>query len=327
MPELSFLQALNKALREEMTRDPSVFLMGEDVRCGVFGVTNGLVDEFGARRVLNTPIAEAAMTGMGLGAAIAGARPIVEIEFSTMTYIAMDMLVNQAAKTRYMTAGQATAPMTIRTSICMGFSAGPQHADTPHALFAHMAGMQVAVPGSPRAARGLLKTAIRSDDPVLFFEHLALSAQKEEVPEEEELIPFGQANVRRGGDDVTVVAFGGALPFALAAAEQLAGEGVSVEVVDPQTIVPFDWSTVLASVSKTGRLVAVDDALPMCSVASEICATAAQEVFADLKSAPIRVTRPAVPIPFSAPLEQYVLLSADKVRSAVLATVGERVAS
>ena len=325
MANLSFLAALNLALREEMQHDPKVFLMGEDVRCGVFGVTNGLVDEFGPRRVINTPIAEAAMTGIGLGASIAGARPIVEIEFSTMTYIAMDMIVNQAAKTRYMTGGQATAPLTIRTSICMGFSAGPQHADTPHALFTHMAGIKVVVPGSPRAARGLLKTAIRTDDPVLFFEHLALGAQKEEVPDEEEFIPFGRANVRRSGTDVTVVAFGGALPPALAAAESMASEGVSVEVIDPQSLVPFDWDTVLASVAKTGRLVAADDALPMCSVASEICATVASEAFGDLKAGPVRVTRPAVPIPFSQPLEQYVLLSEEKVRQGILATMGAKV--
>lgn len=322
MAELTFLAALQLALREELARDERVFLMGEDVQCGVFGVTNGLVDEFGPARIRNTPIAEAAMTGVGLGAAIVGARPIVEIEFSTMTYIAMDMIVNQAAKTRYMTAGQATAPMVIRTAICMGFNAGPQHADTPHALFAHSAGIHVAVPGSARSARGLLKTAIRSDDPVIFFEHLSLGATTEEVPAEEELIPFGQALVRRPGDDVTIVAFGGALPPVTQAAERLAGEGVNVEIIDPQTIVPFDWETVFASVRRTGRLVAVDDALPTCSMASEICATVASECFDDLKAAPVKVTRPAVPIPFSVPLEQHVLLSEEKVVSAVARATG-----
>lgn len=322
MAELTFLAALQLGLREELARDPRVFLMGEDVQCGVFGVTNGLVDEFGPARIRNTPIAEAAMTGMGLGAAIAGARPIVEIEFSTMTYIAMDMIVNQAAKTRYMTAGQATAPMVIRTSICMGFNAGPQHADTPHALFAHSAGIHVAVPGSARSARGLLKTAIRSNDPVIFFEHLSLGATKEEVPEEDELIPFGQALVRRAGDDVTIVAFGGALPPVLEAAERLAADGVGVEIVDPQTIVPFDWEAVFASVRRTGRLVAVDDALPNCSMASEIVATVSEVCFDSLKAAPVKLTRPAVPIPFSVPLERHVLLNVDKVVDAVARVTG-----
>lgn len=322
MAKLSFLAALQMAIREEMARDPSVFLMGEDVQCGVFGVTNGLVDEFGPIRIRNTPIAEASMTGIGLGAAIAGARPIVEIEFSTMTYIAMDMIVNQAAKTRYMTAGQAIAPMVIRTAICMGFNAGPQHADTPHALFAHSAGIHVAVPGSPRSARGLLKTAIRSNDPVIFFEHLSLGGTMEEVPDEDELIPFGRALVRRPGRDVTIVAFGGALPPVMAAAERLAADGVEVEIVDPQTIVPFDWATVFESVRRTGRLVAVDDALPNCSMASEIVATVAENCFESLKSAPIKITRPAVPVPFSPPLEEYVLVSAAKVIDAVATVTG-----
>src|SRR3954449_3188830 len=256
----TYIQALHEALDEELARDERVFLMGEDVVAGAFGVSTGLVDTYGRERIRNTPIAEAVLAGAGLGAAIAGSRPIVEIEFATMVYMCFDQLVNQIAKTRYMSGNQVHVPLTIRTAVAMGLSAGAQHSDTPHALFAHLPGLKVVVPSSPREAKGLLKTAIRDDDPVLFLENMILAASKEEVPDEEELIPFGQARLVSEGDDLTIVALGSALPHALAAAETLRSEGVSVEVLDPRTIVPMDWAALFASARKTGRVVVVDDA-------------------------------------------------------------------
>ena len=248
---ITYTEGLREALDEELRRDPMTFLMGEDVVTGTFGVSTGLIDVYGPERIRNTPISEAAIVGAGLGAALAGARPIVELQFASLIYLAMDQLANQVAKVRYMSGGQVHAPVTIRTAVAMGVGAGAQHSDTPHALLAHTPGLKIALPAGPRDAKGLLKSAIRDDDPVVVFEHVALSAMREEVPDEEELIPFGSARVWRPGDDVTVIALGSAVRHALAAAETLAADHVSVEVIDPRTIVPMDWDTVLDSVAKT----------------------------------------------------------------------------
>ena len=312
----TYIQALKEAIDEEMARDERVFLMGEDVQAGTFGVTSGLVNKYGAERIRNTPISEAGFVGAGLGAAIAGSRPIVEIEFAAMVYMAFDQLVNQIAKTRYMSGNQVSAPLTIRSAVAMGLSAGAQHSDTPHALFAHMPGLKVAVPSGPRDAKGLLKTAVRDDDPVLFLESMALAATKEELPDEEELIPFGSANLLREGDDLTIVALGSAVPPALTAADALRDEGVSVQVLDPRTIVPMDWKALFASARKTGRVVVVDDATPLCSFASEAAASIGEYCFEDLKAPVRRVTRENVPVPFSPPMEQYILLNPDKIMNA-----------
>jgi pyruvate dehydrogenase E1 component beta subunit len=316
MPKVGYIQALHQALDEEMARDESVFLMGEDVAFGTFGVSTGLKDKHGLERVRNTPIAEAGFVGAGLGAAVAGARPIVEIEFASMVYMAMDQLVNQTAKYRYMSGGTVKVPITIRAAVAMGLSAGSQHSDTPHALFAHCPGMKVVLPSGPRDAKGLLKTAIRDDDPVIFFENMLLAATKEEIPEGEELIPFGVARRAREGDDITIVALGTGVPPALAAAEALAGDGVSAEVIDPRTIVPMDWDAILSSARRTGRVVVVDDASPLCSVASEIAATVGEHCFDDLKAPVRRVVRPYAPVPFSPPMEQHLLITQERVEGA-----------
>jgi pyruvate/2-oxoglutarate/acetoin dehydrogenase E1 component len=316
MAEITYIQALHDAIEEEMARDDSIFLMGEDVQAGTFGVTSGLVDTFGVERLRNTPISEAGFVGAGLGAAIAGARPIVEIEFAAMVYMAFDQLVNQIAKTRYMSGGQLTAPLTIRTAVAMGLSAGPQHSDTPHVLFTHLPGLKVAVPSSPRDAKGLLKTAIRDDDPVMFLENVMLSSTREEVPDEEELIPFGVANIRRTGDDMSFIALGTGVPHALTVADKLSEEGVSVDVVDPRTTVPMDWEAVYESARKTGRVVVIDDAAPLCSWASEVAASVTEHCWDDLKAPVRRVTRSYTHVPFSPPMEHYILINADKVEAA-----------
>jgi pyruvate/2-oxoglutarate/acetoin dehydrogenase E1 component len=312
----TFIQALQEAIDEEMARDERVFLMGEDVVAGTFGVSTGLADKYGRERIRNTPISEAGFVGAGLGAAIAGARPIVEIEFAAMVYMAFDQLVNQIAKTRYMSGNQVSVPLTIRSAVAMGLSAGAQHSDTPHALFAHMPGLKVVVPSGPRDAKGLLKTAIRDNDPVIVLESMTLAASKEEIPDDEELIPLGQANLLREGDDVTIVALGSAVPPALIAADRLRDDGVSVEVLDPRTIVPMDWSALFASASKTGRVVVVDDATPLCSFASEAAAALAEYCFDDLKAPVRRVTRENTPVPFSPPLEKHILINDEKVEAA-----------
>ncbi len=316
MAIVTYIQALHDAIDEEMDRDGSVFVMGEDVQAGTFGVTSGLVKKYGPERIRNTPISEAGFVGAGLGAAIAGARPIVEIEFAAMVYMAFDQLVNQIAKTRYMSGGQLTAPLTIRTAVAMGLSAGPQHSDTPHVLFTHLPGLKVVVPGSPRDAKGLLKTAIRDEDPVMFLENVMLAGTKEEMPEGEELIPFGVANIRRTGDDITFVALGTGVPHAMAAAQKLAEHDISVEVVDPRTTVPMDWETVYASARKTGLVVVIDDAAPLCSWASEVAASVSEHCWDDLKAPVQRVTRSNTHVPFSPPMEQYILINADKVEAA-----------
>lgn len=316
MRRISYTQALREALDEELARDPAAFLLGEDVVTGTFGVSTGLIDVHGPERIRNSPISEAAIVGAGLGAALAGARPIVELQFASLVYLAMDQLANQVAKVRYMSGGQVNAPITIRAAVAMGMGAGAQHSDTPHALLAHTPGLKIALPSNARDAKGLLKTAIRDDDPVVVFEHAALSATMAEVPDEEELIPLGSARVVREGADVTVIALGSAVRQAVAAAETLEGEGVSVEVVDPRTIVPMDWDTVLASVARTGKVVVADDANPTCSFAAEIAATLAEYAFDDLRAPIRRVAREQTPTPFSPPLERRILVGADKIAGA-----------
>lgn len=321
---VTYTQALREALDEELRRDPTTFLMGEDVVTGTFGVSTGLIDIHGAERIRNTPISEAAIVGAGLGAALAGARPIVELQFASLVYLAMDQLANQVAKVRYMSGDQVHAPITIRTAVAMGVGAGAQHSDTPHALLAHTPGLKIALPSGPRDAKGLLKSAIRDDDPVVVFEHAALSATREEIPEDEELIPLGQARIRRVGDDVTVIALGSAVRHALAAAETAAADGASVEVLDPRTIVPMDWDCVLASVAKTGRVVVVDDANPVCSFASEVAAVLAEHAFDHLRAPIRRVTREQTPTPFSPPLERRILVDESKVLGAIRAVLAPR---
>jgi pyruvate/2-oxoglutarate/acetoin dehydrogenase E1 component len=320
--QLSYVRAINEALREEMRRDPSVFIMGVDVVTGSFGKLVGLVDEFGPERVRNTPISESAFCGAAIGAAAAGMRPIAEIMFSSFAYVAMDQLCNQAAKLRYMTGGQLSLPLVYRTMYGVFGGAAAQHSLAPYAQFMQVPGLKIALPATPYDAKGLLKSAIRDPDPVLFFECGRLAQSRGEVPEDDYLVPFGRARVQREGRDVTVVALGYMLREALVAAEELAREGISAEVVDPRTLVPLDEETIIESIRKTHRLVVADEATPAASAASEIAAVAAERAF-DWLDAPVRrVCARNVPIPYAPALERAVIPDAARIASAVRDVVG-----
>jgi len=282
MSQLMFLQAINQALREELRRDEKVILMGEDVHTGTFGETKGIFEEFGPERVMSTPISESGFTGTAVGAAIGGMRPVVEFMVSDFMFVAMDQLVNQAAKTRYMTGGQATIPVTFM-ALNMGGGAGPQHSDNLCSLFVHYPGFKVVYPSTPYDAKGLLKSAIRDDNPVVFAYDIRSAMVKGEVPDEEYLVPIGKGDIKREGKDVTVVAAGSTNTMALEAADELAKEGISVEVVDPRTIKPLDKELILSSLEKTGRLVVCLDDYRDSSFASDVAAIAADEGFKFLK--------------------------------------------
>lgn len=310
MRKTTYKEALREALREEMRRDPTVFILGEDVGKywgGAFKVTEGLAEEFGEERVKDTPISESAIVGAGVGAAITGMRPVAEIMFGDLTALAMDQIANQAAKIRYMFGGQAKVPLVIRTPFGAGVNIAAHHSQSLEAWFMHIPGLHVAVPSTPYDAKGLLKTAIRGDNPVFFCEHKLLYPMEGVVPEKEYTIPFGKADVKREGSDVTVVATLYMVHKALEAAGELEEENISVEVVDPRTLTPLDKETIINSVRKTGRLVVVSEDCKTAGVSAEIAATVAEEAI-DYLDAPIkRVAEPDTPIPFSPTLEQYVL--------------------
>ena len=323
MARIRFSQALHDAIAEEMRRDPAVIVLGEDVRCGLMGVTGGLLEEFGAQRVFDTPLSEAGFTGLAIGAAIQGLRPVVEYQISSLPYVAMDQLVDQAAKLRYMTGGQIRIPMVVRVTMSgAAGSLGAQHSDHNYPMLALM-GLKVVMPATPADAKGLLKTAIRDDDPVIVYEDAKCLSARGEVPDAEHVVPLGAAAVAREGTDVTVVAVGHLVAESLKAAPRLASEGISVEVVDPRTILPLDTATILRSVAKTGRLVVADDSNSFCGFAAEVAAQVAHLGFADLKAPIVRCVRPTIPVPFSPPLERRVLPAegdiADAVRAAMRA--------
>ncbi|MBI4830213.1 MAG: dehydrogenase E1 component subunit alpha/beta [Candidatus Lindowbacteria bacterium] len=314
---------IQETLREEMKRDPSVVVLGEDVATGVFGVTAGLVQEFGENRVLDTPISENIIAGAAVGAAMTGLRPVAEIEFSDFLTCCMDPIINQAAKLRFMTAGQVKTPLVIRTNVGAGFSAAAQHSQSPEAMFMHVPGLIVAVPSTPRDARGLLRTAIRSDNPVLFFENKAMYFNSGEVPKEEYTIPFGKADIKRPGKDVTVVALLAMVPKALGVAERLQNDGVSIEVIDPRTLAPLDKETIINSVKKTGRLVIAEEGCLTGGFGAEVAAIVAKEAF-DYLDAPIeRVAALDTPVPFAPALEQAVIPDEDKLEAAIRNVMGE----
>jgi pyruvate dehydrogenase E1 component beta subunit len=321
MRTISYIQALGEALREEMQRDERVFILGEDVASNLFGATTGFVDEFGAARVRNTPISEGAIAGAAIGAAMVGMRPIADFTISSFLYVAMDQIVSMAAKSTYLYGGQAKIPLVMRSCMFYGNGNAAQHSDRPYPMFATVPGLKIVVPTTPYDIKGLLKTAIRDDDPVMFFEDGSTWGFQGEVPEDEYLIPFGQASVRREGTDVTVVGIAGAVNQALAAAEQLAAEGVSVEVIDPRTIRPLDRAAILASVAKTGRLVVTDPAHAVCSIASEIAAIVAEEGFWSLQAPIMRVTVPDTHIPYSPPIEKQLYPSPERIGAAVRAVL------
>lgn len=319
MAQTVFLEAINQAITEEMRRDESVFIMGEDIRLAVYGATANLLGEFGEKRVLDTPLSENGFFGAAVGASLVGMRPIVETLTSFM-WVGMDQLVSQAAKMRYMFGGQATVPVVYRMAMGAGLGAAGQHSDTLYSLYTHIPGLKVVVPSSPYDAKGLLLSSIQDDNPVLFFEHMGLYGQKGPVPEESYTIPLGEASVLREGSDVTIVAISMMTVKAMEAADQLLGEGVTAEVIDPRTLSPLDVNTLSRSVEKTGRLVIVDESPPRCSIAADIAAIVGENVF-DALQAPIqRVTAPHTPVPMSPPLEQAYIPSTERVLAAVRST-------
>ena len=306
MTEITFREAIREALREELQRDPTVFLIGEDIATygGAFKVTEGLLDEFGAARVLDTPISEAALTGAAVGAAIVGTRPVLEIMFADFLTIAMDHLVNDAARTRYMYGGNGSAPLVVRTTVGRGAHFGLHHSQSVEGWFVHVPGLKIAYPSTPADAKGLLKTAIRDPDPVLFFEQQSLYASKGPVPDGEHLVPLGVADVKRSGSDATIVTFGAMVQVALGAAQELALDGVEVEVIDLRTLQPLDAATILESVMKTERLIIVHEAPKTGGVGAEIAALVSSEAFGYLDAPIQRLAAADAPVPFSPPLEE-----------------------
>lgn len=344
--EISYRESIREALVLEMRRDPTVILMGEDISgkgigyfagkdevppespgsagtpmvdCwgGAFGVTKGLWWEFGPERVMDTPITESAFIGAGVGGAVTGIRPVCELMFIDFFGVTMDQIFNQAMKMRYMFGGKAKVPLVIRTTIGAGLNAAAQHSQVLYSIFVHIPGAKIVVPSTPYDAKGLLISALRDDDLVMFFENKVLYDLKGYVPVEEYTIPFGVADIKREGGDVTVVAISRMVHVALEAASLLEKEAISLEVIDPRTLTPFDEETVLKSVEKTGRLVIVDEDNPRCNMATDIAALIADKGF-DFLDAPIkRVTPPHTPVPFSPPLENFYLPDANKVVKAV----------
>ena len=325
MRRVRLRRALNEALREELTRDERVFLIGEDLRDpwgGTYKVTENLSVEFGPERVLNTPIAEGGIIGTALGAALTGLRPVAEMMYSDFALLAMDQIVNQAAKIRYMTGGQARVPLVVRMVTGGYKSSAAQHGQSLEAWFASVPGLLVAVPATPADAKGLMKTAIRLDDPVIFFEHKAMYLDAGEVPEGEHLVPFGRARVARPGRDVTIVAWLRMVPFALEAAETLAAEGIDAEVLDLRTLVPLDEAAILESVGRTGRLVVAHEAHRRGGFGGEIAALVAERAFAELHAPIARVAARDIPLPMAPNLERVILPQVAGIAAAVRATVG-----
>lgn len=330
MAEMRYREALNMALREELRRDPNVFLMGEDIGVfnGAFKVTDGLLEEFGERRVRDTPISENTIVGMGVGSAMAGLRPVVELMTINFSLLAMDQIINHMAPLHYMYGGQAKVPMVVRMPQGAGHQLAATHSHNFEAFFLHVPGLLVATPSTPADAKGLLKAAIRDDNPVIFIEHETLYGMKGEVPDDPEfVVPFGQAAVTREGTDVTLVGISRMAVTALQAADQLAQQGVSAEVIDPRTLRPLDLDTILRSVAKTNHVVVVEEGWPHGGVASNITALIQEQAF-DYLDAPVqRVSGADVPMPYSRPLEQAAFPHAENIVAAALATLatGERV--
>lgn len=320
MASIAYRKALHDALKEEMTRDSTVFLLGEDIGKywgGAFKVTDGLAGEFGDERVIDAPISEAAIVGAGVGAAITGMHPVVEIMFGDLTALAMDQIANQAAKMHYMFGGQARCPLVIRTPFGAGVNIASHHSQSLEAWFMHVPGLLLAVPSTPYDAKGLLKTAIRGNNPVLFCEHKLLYPIEGEVPNEEYTVPFGCAEIKKEGADATIIATMYMVHKALKAAGTLEREGISAEVVDPRTLTPLDKQTLVRSVKKTGRLIIVSEDVRTAGVSAEISAVIAEEALDYLDSPIKRVAEPDTPIPFSPTLEKFVIPDEQSIIKAV----------
>jgi len=313
MASKRYIQAINEALLEEMTRDPKVIVFGEDVELAIFGDTRGLLDRFGRDRIRNTPICEATLAGMAVGAAATGYRVVLHMMFSNFIYTGFDAIANQMAKLRLMTGGQIELPITVIAGYGGGRSTAAQHSDTPHPVLMNLGGINVLVPATPADAKGLLKEAIRGNNPTFFMEASGRGGDSGEVPDGDYTIPFGKATISREGKDITVVAIGSMLKPTLSAAEKLHATGISAEVIDPRTLVPFDSDTIVRSVTKTGRAMIVDEARDRCSAASHIAAIVADKAFSALKAPVKRVTVPDVSMPYAPNAESRVLPNDDQI--------------
>ncbi len=322
--EISLAQAVNEALAEELRRDETVFVIGEDVaEAGTpFKVLAGLVDEFGPERILDSPISEAGITGMGLGAAMTGMRPVVDIMFGDFMTLVMDQLANQAAKIHYMSGGRLKAPLTVRTTLGATRRSAAQHSQSLHAWLAHVPGLKVVLPSTPYDAKGLLKTAIRDENPVVFVEDKMMFATKGSVPEGEYTIPFGVADVKRDGEDVTLVATSSMVYVALEAAGLLEQDGISAEGVDPRTLVPLDRETLVSSARKTGRVIVIDEGHRSFGASAELAALIGEEAFFDLDAPVRRLAAMDVPIPFSPVLEDQTVPTAEQVAASARELIG-----
>ena len=334
MAKKSYRQAINEAIAQEMRRDRTVIVMGEDTAGGMgapgeddawggpLSVTKGLMPEFGRERVLDTPISESAFIGAAAGAAVTGLRPVVELMFVDFMGVCFDQIFNQAGKFRYMFGGKAVTPLVVRTMYGAGFRAASQHSQCLYPIFTHTPGLKVVLPSSPYEAKGLMIQAIRDDDPVIFFEHKAMYDDEEEVPDESYTIPFGEANLTREGDDVTIVALGRMVSLANQVADKLDKDGISCTVVDPRTTSPLDEDTILECAEETGRVVVVDEANPRCNMATDISALIGQNVFSALKAPVKMVTPPHTPVPFAPELEDAYIPSVAQIEAAVREVAG-----
>jgi pyruvate/2-oxoglutarate/acetoin dehydrogenase E1 component len=312
---ITFAEALNEALRQEMERDERVVLIGEDIgrAGGVYKISKGLFEQFGRSRVLDTPISEAGIAGLGLGASLTGLRPVVELMFGDFTTLAMDQIVNQAAKAHFMSGGALRAPVVFRTSMGAGRSIAAQHSQSLHAWFAHVPGLKVALPANPRDAKGLLKAAIRSDDPVVFFEDKLMYRELGDVPEGDYTIPFGVAQVCREGRDITLIATSSMVSVAIEAATALEADGISAEVIDPRTLTPLDDASLIDSVKKTSRCIVIDEGHQRFGASAEIAAAVARGAFYHLNAPVERIGALDVPIPFNPGLEAETIPSVGNV--------------
>ncbi len=323
MAVLMYREALNQALAEEMRRDPLVFTMGEGIaeRGGSYKVTEGLLEEFGPERVLDTPISEASFTGCGVGAALVDTRPVVEILFVDFTGLIMDQIVNQAAKYEFMSGGQGKVPIVLRTQGGAGNGLAGQHSQSLEALFYHIPGLKVVMPSTPYDAKGLLKASIRDDDPVIFIEHKLLYTTKGDVPEDDYIVPLGQADIKRSGDDITLITYSYMTLKCLEAAEALAGEGISVEVVDLRTLTPLDKETILESVEKTGRAIVVHEAVKRGGIGGDIAAMIMEEAYDDLDGPVMRIGGKNTTIPYNLELEKACVPSVEDIIQGILEMV------
>lgn len=324
MPNVSYREALNQAMREEMLRDQNVFIIGEEVGAygGAYKVTQGLFEEFGAERVVDTPISEEAIAGSGIGAAMVGLRPVVEMMTINFALLAMDQIVNHAAKLHYMSGGQVSVPMVVRAAEAAGLQLGAQHSQNLEAWFSHVPGLKVIAPATPADAKGLLKSAIRDNNPIIFLEHESIYGSKGEVPDGEYVTPIGQAEIKRAGKDVTLISYSRMLLTCMRAAEHLAEEGIDVEVVDLRTLRPLDTETIISSVKKTHKAVIVEEDWPHVGMGAEIAMQIVEGAFDYLDAPVVRLTLADTPMPYSKPLEQLAIPSLDDITRAVQQIMG-----